>query len=114
MEVTTLQELLEGIDRSRSEDETTIHICRDGRKYPSMTVYIRDEKAYAYFFPNEECAGHHSLNNEEVTEEMVLISVSDDIHVPNYSLISVKDAELAAREFLQHGGLPRAIEWFEL
>ena len=94
-------------------------IYRDKMSYPYLELLVKDDKAYAYFFPDEEAAGYQAYNaNISIDDDNITIfymnTPTEEMYVPNRYVIQIKEAVQIVMEFINTQALPSCGEWEEL
>ncbi len=92
----------------------------DDEVFPRISISVRNDLAYAHYFPEKGHPGFHTVSNNphagsDAMHEFFLYGKDETtIEVMGSALISVPDAILIAKEFLTTRALPRCVEWSEL
>ncbi len=92
----------------------------DDEVFPRISISVRNDFAYAHYFPEKGHPGFHTVSNNphaglDAMHEFFLYGKDETtIEVMGPALISVPDAILVAKEFLRNRSLPTCVEWFEL
>ena len=87
-------------------------------KFPSLSILVKDEVAYAHYFPKERHAGFRSKGHEPNlngdTTEFRLDNTNQKEEIENSAVISFADELSVAKDFFYSSEIPRVIEWIEL
>ncbi len=70
-------------------------IYREETLYPYLQLLIKGDKAFAYFFPDEEAAGYEACNANISTDDnnitiFYMNTPTEEMHVPNRYVIQKK------------------------
>lgn len=83
-----------------------------------MSVLVNGDIACVQYFPYEDHPGYISkaASLPVVAGEAVFYvnTPTEEIEISGYQVVSVGDAQMAAKEFFSSGELPKAILWEEL
>ena len=94
-------------------------IYRSEKSYPYLELLIKDDKAFAYFFPNEEAAGYRAYNanvniDNNSSTLFYMNTPTEKMYVPNRYVIPKKEAVQIVLEFISTQALPSCGKWDEL
>lgn len=88
---------------------------------PSLWINVNNNIAYIHYFttldgshPGFQPADMNSADFPESVHFWGLDGESDSFDMPNSTLVPVELAYLAAKEYFEHEGRPKSIQWFEL
>ena len=94
-------------------------IYRDEKSYPYLELLVKDDKAFAYFFPDEEAAGYQAYNAKISTNDnnmtiFYMNTPTEEMYVPDRYVIQKEEAVQIVMEFISTQALPSCAEWEEL
>jgi len=89
-------------------------------KYPLLGLLVNKGTAYLHYFVNEGEPGFQSIGNDNLeldeNENSIFYTNTDteEVSIPNYSIITFTSALKAVKEFFETNDMPQCIEWDEM
>ena len=117
-ECSNFEEMREVLDE-RTEKGVNEFIISTNEPFPYMVMAVKERYACLSYFREDDDPGYSSVNNTPIldADEISIFYTntdSEEIEVANYSIIEIKDAVSAVKEFFETQQLPKCIEWEEL
>lgn len=91
----------------------------DNEKFPCLSICVRDELAYAHYFPKDRHPGFHTVSanpnqSSSTRYEFYINGTGETIEVLANTIITVSKSKLIAMEFLRNAAIPTCVAWIEL